>query len=85
LQDWQVLFSESQSRLLLEVAPDRLADLKANLHDVPFAVIGEVTMQPGLVFQRGGETVAKVPLGAAERAWKQPLDLDGTLLQEATR
>jgi len=85
LQDHQVMFSESQSRLLLEVAPDRLADLKANLHEVPFAVIGEVTKQPELVFLRGGESVAKVPLGAAERAWKQPLDLDGTLLQEALR
>jgi len=85
LQDHQVLFSESQSRLLLEVAPDRLADLKANLHEVPFAVIGEVTNQPELVFHRAGEPVAKVPLGAAERAWKQPLDLDGTLLQEVAR
>jgi phosphoribosylformylglycinamidine synthase len=85
LQDYQVLFSESQSRLLLEVPPERLADLKANLHEAPFAVIGEVTKQPELAFHRGGEPVAKVPLAAAERAWKQPLDLDGTLLQEVAR
>ncbi|HEX6811183.1 MAG TPA: phosphoribosylformylglycinamidine synthase subunit PurL [Planctomycetota bacterium] len=85
LQDHQVLFSESQSRLLLEIAPDRLADLQANLHRVPFAVIGEVTKQPEIVFHRGGAQVASVSLEAAERAWKRPLDLDGTLLPEVVR
>ena len=43
LRPEQVLFSESQSRFLLEVPPDRLADLQANLRDVPFAVVGQVT------------------------------------------
>ncbi len=81
----QILFSESQSRLLLEVAPDRLADLRANLYQVPFAVIGELTQAPDLVFHHDGKPVAKVPLVAAERAWKRPLDLDGTLLLEVAR
>jgi phosphoribosylformylglycinamidine synthase len=81
----QILFSESQSRLLLEVAPDRLKDLRANLHEVPFAVIGELTAAPDLVFHSDGKTLAKVALIAAERAWKRPLDLDGTLLAEGTR
>ena len=81
----QILFSESQSRLLLEVAPDRLADLRANLHQVPFAVVGEVTQAPDLVFHDDGKEIARVPLASAERAWKRPLDLDGTLTQEASR
>ncbi|MBL8728798.1 MAG: phosphoribosylformylglycinamidine synthase subunit PurL [Planctomycetes bacterium] len=79
----QILFSESQSRLLLEVAPDRLADLRANLHQVPFAVIGELTRAPELVFHHDGKGLAKVPLDAVERAWKRPLDLDGTLVEAA--
>ncbi|MBL8747666.1 MAG: phosphoribosylformylglycinamidine synthase subunit PurL [Planctomycetes bacterium] len=85
LRDEQVLFSESQSRLLLEVAPDRLADVRANLHEVPFAVIGEFTTARDLVFHRARAPIAKVPIADLERAWKRPLDLDGTLLQEVSR
>jgi phosphoribosylformylglycinamidine synthase len=83
LRPERILFSESQSRILLEVAPDRLADLRANLHSVPFAVVGEVTRKPELVFQSASSVLARLGLGAAERAWKRPLDLDGTLVQEA--
>lgn len=79
----RVLFSESQSRLLLEVPADRLDDLRANLHQVPFAVIGEVVAAPELTFAGRGAPPTKVPLAAAERAWKAPLDLDGTLLAAA--
>ncbi|MFO1077706.1 MAG: AIR synthase-related protein [Planctomycetota bacterium] len=85
LRTEQLLFSESQSRILLEVAPDRLADLTANLHGVPFAVIGEVTTDQELVFTRRGEAVARVAVADAARAWKRPLDLDGTLLAEEAR
>jgi phosphoribosylformylglycinamidine synthase len=81
----RVLFSESPSRILMEVPKDRLADLRANLRDVPFAVIGETTAAPTLAFHRGGREVAAVALADAERAWKGTLDLDGTLLQEAGR
>ena len=81
----RLLFSESQSRLLLEVAPDRLGDLRANLHQVPFAVIGEVTRDPEIVFHSTGTVLARTTVEAAERAWKRPLDLDGTLVPEVVR
>jgi phosphoribosylformylglycinamidine synthase len=84
LRPEQLLFAESQSRLLLEVAPDRLADLRANLHQVPFAVIGEVTATDDVEFARASQVLAKVPLDAVERAWKRPLDLDGTLVPAVT-
>lgn len=80
LRPEQVLFSESQSRILLEVPPDRLADLQANLHQVPFAVIGQVTKEPMLVFTHGRQPVARLELAAVEAAWKRPLDLDQTLV-----
>jgi phosphoribosylformylglycinamidine synthase subunit PurSL len=80
LRPEQILFSESQSRILLEVAPDRLADLQANLHQVPFAVIGQVTKEPMLVFTHGRQPVARLELAAVEAAWKRPLDLDQTLV-----
>ncbi len=76
----QILFSESQSRILLEVPKDRLADLQANLGGVPFAVIGEVTPQPVVSFTLAGKEVARVSIADAETAWKRPLDLDQTLL-----
>ena len=76
LTDEQVLFSASQSRLLFEISPDRLDDLTANLGDVPFAVVGEVTATGKLDFVRNGRSVAMVKTTDAEQAWKRPLDLD---------
>ena len=48
-------------------------------------MIGEVTTAADVVFTRGNTMVAKLTIAEAERAWKQPLDLDGTLLPEASR
>lgn len=79
------MFSESQSRFLLEIPPDRLADLEANLRDVPFAVVGEVRDDNQIQFTSGANSIATLTIAAAEHAWKHPLDLDGTLTEEATR
>ena len=78
----ELLFSESQSRLLLEVPPEREADLRENLGDVPFARIGETTDGQRVAFESGGAAVLRCDLDRLVRAWKQPLDLDGTLLPE---
>jgi len=80
LRPEQVLFSESQSRFLLEVPPDRLADLRANLGDVPFAVVGEVTKEPSVRLQQDGTPLLAMPVSELEAAWKRPLDLDQTLV-----
>ena len=81
----QRMFSESQSRILLEVPKDRLADLRANLRETPHAVIGEVTGGDQVEFTMSGRTVAKLSLAQIEQAWKRPLDLDGTLIQEVQK
>ena len=78
----RALFSESQSRLLLEVAPDRLADLVANLGPAPHAVIGAVTGTENVEFTRGSAVWCKASIADIERAWKKPLDFDGTLVEE---
>jgi phosphoribosylformylglycinamidine synthase len=75
----ELLGSESASRFLLEVEPDRLEDLRANLYQVPWAVVGRVTAAPTLAFRQGAQTLASVPLAAAVHAFLHPLDLDGTL------
>lgn len=79
------LFSESQSRLLLEVPPDRLDDLGAALANAPFAVVGQVTEAAKLRYMAGDAVLAALDVADAEAAWKRPLDVDGTLTQEATR
>jgi hypothetical protein len=45
-------------------------------------VVGEVTGGDTVEFAHGGRPVVRLPLSAIERAWKRPLDLDGTLLEE---
>ncbi|MFK7740041.1 MAG: phosphoribosylformylglycinamidine synthase subunit PurL [Planctomycetota bacterium] len=79
------LFSESQSRFLLEVPPDRLDDLAANLRDVPFAVVGSVQPEATLTFVHGATPLISMSTQQAEHAWKRPLDLDGTLVPEAAQ
>ncbi|MEC7585064.1 MAG: phosphoribosylformylglycinamidine synthase subunit PurL [Planctomycetota bacterium] len=81
LRDEQILFSESQSRILLEVAEDRLADLEANLDKTPHAVIGTVESTSSVDFHNAGKSICNVSLREAEQAFKRPLDLDQTLVK----
>jgi phosphoribosylformylglycinamidine synthase len=85
LRSEEILFSESPSRFLLEVPPDRLDDLRANLHGVPFAVLGAVTQDPTLVVRQQGRELARLAVADLEAAWKRPLDLDQTLVQGGGR
>jgi hypothetical protein len=67
------------------VPPDRLADLQANLHQVPFAVLGEFTTTPQLVVRHGGQPVLQLAVADLEATWKRPLDLDQTLVAGGVR
>lgn len=78
----EVLFSESQSRFLLEVHPERVRDLELNLAGVPFAVVGKVTTESELVVRQGAKTRFTLPIDRLARAWKEPLDFEGTLTKE---
>jgi len=62
----EILFSESQSRLLLEVPAEREADLRENLGDVPFHRIGRTTPDRQIVFEQGGAPVLALK-GVVER------------------
>jgi phosphoribosylformylglycinamidine synthase len=81
-RDEELLFSESQSRFLLEVPPERAVDVEANLRPVPHARLGRVVARPFVTFRRGQRPVLSIPLVDAVRAWKQPLDLERTLVLE---
>ena len=65
--------------------PDRLDDLGAALANAPFAVVGQVTEAAKLRYMAGDAVLAALDVADAEAAWKRPLDVDGTLTQEATR
>ena len=78
----EIAFSESQSRFLLEVPPEREEDLLANLHGVPCAKVGFVTDDDRFVMQWRGNKLLDLGADALARAWKQPLDLDGDLVVE---
>ncbi len=70
-----LLFSESQSRLVAEVAPDKQTAFEAVLSKAaaPFALIGKVENAPRLVITHNGGKVIDSDLASLKTAWKQPL------------
>ena len=65
------LFSETNGRLLLEVAPTDRAALEEILSDVPVALIGEVTEANRLAWARNGEPVFNISIEEILSAWKE--------------
>ena len=70
-----LLFSESQSRLVAEVAPDKQTAFEAVLSKAaaPFALIGKVEAAPRLMITHNGKTVVNSDLTTLKNAWKKPL------------
>jgi len=64
------LFSESNSRYLVEVASADAAAFEALLGDTPYGLLGSVTARPQLVVRGlGGETVLNLSVSEAADAW----------------
>ncbi len=72
LAPYEVLFSESNSRFIMTVAPQDAAQVEALLADVPFARVGEVTDRGVLELVSKGE-VSEVAIDAMVSAYKSPL------------
>jgi phosphoribosylformylglycinamidine synthase len=64
------LFSESNSRFLCEVAPDRAADFERSLTGVAFAKIGDVVAEPWLTITGAGGPLIDVDIAELKSAWK---------------
>jgi phosphoribosylformylglycinamidine synthase len=74
-RDDQVLFSETPSRFLVEVAPDRRADFEGALCGVPLAYIGDTVAEERVVVKGlGGATVIDQANKELKHAWLKPLD-----------
>jgi phosphoribosylformylglycinamidine synthase len=68
-----LLFSESPSRFLVEVAPEQQAAFETFLRErqVPyFARVGQVSADPRLVLRLGEQTLVDVSVDALQTAWK---------------
>ena len=69
-----VLFSESNTRFLVEVAPNHKARFENMMTGVDFAGIGRVTNKQRLeVYGLTGKTVLSAPLTELKKAWQNPL------------
>ncbi|MEM7263687.1 MAG: phosphoribosylformylglycinamidine synthase subunit PurL, partial [Planctomycetota bacterium] len=72
--DLTILFSESNSRYLVEVCPEDVEALCSKLGELPFAEVGE-TIEYGIfrVVGLSGETTIAEPLAGLADSWRTPI------------
>jgi phosphoribosylformylglycinamidine synthase II len=69
-----ILFSESNTRFLVEVAPEDSQRFEQAMSGVEFAAIGQVTKRDNFeVYGVNGEKVVSVALAELKEAWQKPL------------
>jgi phosphoribosylformylglycinamidine synthase len=69
------LFSESNSRYIVEVEPDKYDAFVKLMLNLPFGQIGKVTEETKLVVKdHNSKTVIEQELKAMKDAWQKPLD-----------
>jgi len=74
VRDDFVLFSESNSRFLVEVAPEHQAEFEATLSGAPFGRIGQVADNNAVaVSGLSGQRVVAAAIGDLKEAWQRPL------------
>ena len=72
IPDHQLLWSESPTRWLVEVAPEHVVQFEAALGDVPWARVGTVTAEPQLVISgMAGDEILRADVMALKQAWQQ--------------
>jgi hypothetical protein len=68
------LFSEDTARILIEVAPDRVADVEAHFEGLPFAMVGRASgAHDDLVVNAGGDEVLRESISELKAIWKNGL------------
>jgi phosphoribosylformylglycinamidine synthase II len=69
-----ILFSESNTRFLVEVAPEDKQRFERAMKGATFAAIGEVTQDSKLeIYGVNGEKVVSSPIAELKEAWQKPL------------
>jgi phosphoribosylformylglycinamidine synthase len=69
-----LLYSESNSRLLVEVSPENREAFEKLFRGQAIGLIGEVREDKSFTVKRGAAEVLSEPLDDLIRAWKEPLD-----------
>jgi phosphoribosylformylglycinamidine synthase len=74
LPDEVLLFSESATRFVIEVAPANLAVVRESFGDVPLTEIGKTVKEPRLrIAGSNGEWLVWAQLADLKEAWQKPL------------
>jgi len=69
-----ILFSESNSRFLVEVAPESRDEFEKTMKGISLAAIGQVTDFEVLeIYGLDGRKVLVAPLGELKEAWQRPI------------
>ena len=68
-----LLFSESQSRMVVTVRPENRAEFEKIMADSVFSLIGEVTDSPRLTMSHNGKKMVDEPVEELKKAWQSPL------------
>lgn len=71
------LFSESNTRFILEVHPQNAATLTALFADLPLSLIGRTTSHQNITMSASGRTYIQASLEELKSAWQTPLQHNG--------
>ncbi|HID55376.1 TPA: phosphoribosylformylglycinamidine synthase subunit PurL [Candidatus Poribacteria bacterium] len=70
-----ILFSESNSRFIVEVKPEKRREFEEVMHGTPFGLIGRVRGDERFIVEgRTGQVVISTDIWEMKRAWKSALD-----------
>jgi phosphoribosylformylglycinamidine synthase len=71
---WVLLFSESNSRFVVTVEPERQTDFEKVMEGTVFAKVGVVTKEPLLnIVDKQGQSVIRADILELKEAWQKPL------------
>ncbi|PHS02524.1 MAG: phosphoribosylformylglycinamidine synthase subunit PurL [Blastopirellula sp.] len=69
-----LLFSESNTRFLVEVEPTKAAAFEAALANIPHAQVGQVTDGSEVIIRQRGNSMIRAGINELKEAWQSPLD-----------
>lgn len=69
-----LLFSESNTRFLVEVPPDQRTRFEQHLNGLPCTLLGQVAAHDRLTVKSGDRPLIDTPLANLKAAWQKPLD-----------
>ncbi len=74
MEDARVLFSETQSRFVITVSPDKRVGFEKTCKGLAVTQIGKVTSSRKITIRRKSGTLVSMDLAAVIAAWKRPFD-----------